>query len=170
MKCGVKRKTYPAPLLIPEEQGSWAWRQCSTTATVTDRGSHEWACRGAAVPVTMPLGQLWQWWQAVIALWTVTWCDHSQWQSRCKFQGKLSDLASQGSFRYVPAWPCLKHIPSGIPSGPAGLTFREGRGVGIYTVGRHKINRRRIIKSRDIRKEIVCWTCQGPSVRTGGPR
>jgi hypothetical protein len=26
----------------------------------------------------------------------------------------------------------MKQIPSGIPSGMAGLTFREGRGAGIY--------------------------------------
>jgi hypothetical protein len=37
--------------------------------------------------------QLWQWRQAMITLWTITWCDRSQWQSSCKFQGKLSDLA-----------------------------------------------------------------------------
>jgi hypothetical protein len=40
--------------------------------------------------------------------------------------------------------------PVRIPSGPAGLTFREGRGADIW------YNRRCIVKSRDIRKEILC--------------
>jgi hypothetical protein len=60
---------------------------------------HVVAPRGAAVPVTVPLGQLW----AVIALRTVTLCDRSYWQSSCKFRWKLSDLASRGRFSYVPA-------------------------------------------------------------------
>jgi hypothetical protein len=53
---GKKSKFTPAPVFIPQDQGRGDRGKCSTTPTVS-AGSHHVASRsGAAVPVTVPLG------------------------------------------------------------------------------------------------------------------
>jgi hypothetical protein len=56
-RCGVKKsKLTPAPAFIPWDQGHGGRGKCSTTPTVS-AGSHHVAARsGAAVPITVPLG------------------------------------------------------------------------------------------------------------------
>jgi hypothetical protein len=56
MLWGKKSKFTPAPIFIPRDQGRGDRGKCSTTPTVS-AGSHHVAARsGAAVPVTVPLG------------------------------------------------------------------------------------------------------------------
>jgi hypothetical protein len=53
---GKKSKFNPTPVFIPWDQGRGDHGKCSTTPTVS-AGSHHVAARsGAAVPVTVPLG------------------------------------------------------------------------------------------------------------------
>jgi hypothetical protein len=53
---GKKSKFTPTPVFIPRDQGRGDRRKCSTTPTVSAGGRHVVARSGAAVPVTVPLG------------------------------------------------------------------------------------------------------------------
>jgi hypothetical protein len=55
--CGGKRSKFtPAPVFIPRDRGRGDHGKCSTTPTVSAGGHHVAARSGAAVPVTVPLG------------------------------------------------------------------------------------------------------------------
>jgi hypothetical protein len=51
-----KSKLTPAPIFIPWDQGHGDHGKCSTTPTISAGGRHMAAQSGAAVPVTVPLG------------------------------------------------------------------------------------------------------------------
>jgi hypothetical protein len=56
MRWGKKSKLTPAPVFIPRDQGRGDRGKCSTTPTVSVGGRDVAARSGAAVPVTVPLG------------------------------------------------------------------------------------------------------------------
>jgi hypothetical protein len=55
--CGGKKSKFTlVPIFIPRDQGRGDRGKCSTTPTVSTGGRHMAAQSGAAVPVTVPLG------------------------------------------------------------------------------------------------------------------
>jgi hypothetical protein len=55
--CGAKKSKFtPTPVFIPWGQGRGGRGECSTTTTVSAVSRHVVARSGAAVPVTVPLG------------------------------------------------------------------------------------------------------------------
>jgi hypothetical protein len=55
--CGGKKSKFtPAPVFIPWDQGRGDRGKCSTTPTVSERSRRVAERSGAAVPVTVPLG------------------------------------------------------------------------------------------------------------------
>jgi hypothetical protein len=56
MAWGKKSRFTPAPVFIPRDQGRGDRGKCSTTPTVSAGSHHVAAWSGAAVPITVPLG------------------------------------------------------------------------------------------------------------------
>jgi hypothetical protein len=55
--CGGKESKFsPVPIFIPQDQGRGDRGKCSTTPTVSAGGRHVAAWSGAAVTITVPLG------------------------------------------------------------------------------------------------------------------
>jgi hypothetical protein len=55
--CGGKKSKFtPTPVFIPQDQGHGDRAECSTTPTISAGGRHMAARSGAAVTVTVPLG------------------------------------------------------------------------------------------------------------------
>jgi hypothetical protein len=57
---GIKSESYPRSPIYTAGRWSWVWWECSTTPTVSAEDRHMVARCGVVVPVTVPLGQLWE--------------------------------------------------------------------------------------------------------------